>query len=182
MLRVIEAIKVFHKLLHLELVDAFVPDRVPAGKQVEQDDATGPDVGLLRISEHVRYLLRRLVQKGAALGEVGDGVQRILDRQTEVYELHLVQVFVAAKNQVVWLDIPMNDILVIVHVLERSEQSLHDLGSLVLRQTLHLSKLLLVFHVARHGLLAQLHAHHHQVFVLDWQIMDPYNIGMVHFR
>ena len=73
-LRVFEAIKVFHKLLHLQLVDAFVPDWVPAGKQVEQDDAAGPDVGLLSVSEHVCHLLGWLVQKGATLGEVGDRV------------------------------------------------------------------------------------------------------------
>ena len=124
MLRVIEAIKVFHKLLHLELVDAFVPDRVPTGQQVEQDDAAGPDVGLLRVSEHVCHLLRRLVQKGATLGEVGDGVQRILHRQTEVYELHLVQVLVAAKNQVVWLDIPVNNVL-LMDIVEASNQACH---------------------------------------------------------
>lgn len=64
------AIPRFHQLLHLDFVDAFVPDWMAPRQQVEHNDTTGPHVSFLGIGKIVRYLLGWLVKERATLGVV----------------------------------------------------------------------------------------------------------------
>ena len=73
--RQLQLCKILHYLLHLQLVDTFFPDRVPASQHVEHDNTGRPDVCLLRIGEDVGDLLWRLVEECTTFGEVRDLVE-----------------------------------------------------------------------------------------------------------
>ena len=131
---VLEALEVLHDLLHLQFVNAFFPDRMPPRQQVKHDDSRGPHVCFLCVSEDIRHLLRRLVQKRTALRKVRDCVQRVLHRQAKVNQLHSTQVLVTAKDDVVRLDVPVDYVLLVMQVRQSLEQTLHDLGAHFFRQ------------------------------------------------
>ena len=113
---ILETFEILHHLLHLQLVDTFMPNRMLAGEQVKQNDATGPHICLLRVGKNIRYLLRRLKQESATFGEISDCIEGVLDSEAEIDQFDLGQVLVAPQNNVVRLYVSVNNVLLIVHV------------------------------------------------------------------
>ena len=85
---VLKLSEILHKFLHLDFVDAFIPDGVSAREQEEHHDSGRPHIGFLSISEDVGHLLGRLVQERATLCEVSDRVKRVLNGKPEVQQLN----------------------------------------------------------------------------------------------
>ena len=114
--RILEALEVFHYLIHLQLGHAFSPDWMPACQQVVHYDAAGPNICLLCISKDVRNLLWRFVQRRATFREICDLFHLVLNCKSEVDKLNLAQVLEASEDHVVRLDVPMNHVLLIMQV------------------------------------------------------------------
>ena len=113
---ILEALEVFHYLIHLQLGHAFSPDWMPTSQQVVHNDTAGPHISFLSISKYVRHLLRRLVQRRATFREICDLFHLVLNCKSEVDKLNLAQVLEASEDHVVRLDVPMNHVLFIMQV------------------------------------------------------------------
>ena len=118
---VLKLSEILHKFLHLNFVDAFVPDRVSAREQEEHHDSGRPHIGFLSISEDVGHLLGRLVQERATFSEVSDRVTRVLHGQPEVEQLDPREVLMTAKNYVIRFYISMNNVFVFMQIFNCSE-------------------------------------------------------------
>ena len=56
-------------------------------------------------------MLRRLVQESATLSKISYGIKGILDSKAKVDKLYAAEIFTAAENNVIGLDVAMNYIL-----------------------------------------------------------------------
>ena len=106
-----------------------------ASQQIEHNDATGPNIGLLSICKDICNLFRWFIQERAAFREISDRVKTVLDGKTKVNELDSAYILMTAKDYIVRLNISMNNILIIVQVGKGFEEAAHNFGANLLRKT-----------------------------------------------